>query len=80
MCVCVYISDLNEPKFPASITSTIYIAKQLKNPKLSLIKSSQNMFRNIYNSIIKTLLIILDYQICLSDYIFIFDCELDFYT
>ena len=64
VCVCVCISDLNEQKFPASITSTIYIAKQLKHPKLSLIKSFQNMFRNIYNPIIKTLL---DYEICLSD-------------
>ena len=67
MCICVCINDLNEPKCPASITSTIYIAKQLKHPKLSLIKLSQNMFRNIYNPIIKTLLIILDYKICLSD-------------
>ena len=67
VCICVCINDLNEPKCPASITSTIYIAKQLKHPKLSLIKLSQNMFRNIYNPIIKTLLIILDYKICLSD-------------
>ena len=67
VCICVCINDLNEPKCPASITSTIYIEKQLKHPKLSLIKLSQNMFRNIYNPIIKTLLIILDYKICLSD-------------
>ena len=50
--VVVVVSDLNEPTFPA--------LKHLKHSKLSLRKPSQNIFHNLYKTIIKIRFIVLD--------------------